>query len=111
MREISTEKKNNLEETEQFLKDQIVNNKQLEMSIKQSEKELVTIQDEQRKITEEIGAYTVEVRSIKKNLYYIFYIITLLLLFLISGEFIFVILRDGCSFIDNYQHRFTLRKS
>lgn len=61
------------------MKDQIVNNKQLEMLIKQSEKELVAIQDGQRKITEEIGTYTVEVR-LTKNLY-IFYIITLILFY------------------------------
>lgn len=61
LREIDREKKNNLEEVEQFLKDQIVNNKQLEEQIKQSEKELVTSREKQRKITEEIDIYAIEV--------------------------------------------------
>lgn len=62
MREIDKEKKSNLEEVEQFLKDQIVNNKQLEEQIKQSEKELVGNREKHRKITEEIDIYAIEVR-------------------------------------------------
>lgn len=61
MREIDREKKNNLEEMEKFLKDQIVNNKQLEELIKQSEKELVANREKQRKITEAIDIYAIEV--------------------------------------------------
>ncbi|KMQ93007.1 coiled-coil domain-containing protein 39-like protein [Lasius niger] len=66
LREIDREKKNNLEEVEQFLKDQIVNNKQLEEHIKQSEKELVTSREKQRKITEEIDIYAIEVHTQRK---------------------------------------------
>lgn len=61
LREIDREKKNNLEEVEQFLQDQIVNNKQLEELIKQSEKELFANRDKQRKITEAIDIYAIEV--------------------------------------------------
>lgn len=61
MREIDKEKKRNLEETEQFLKDQILNNKQLKESIKESEKKFFAIQSEQRKLTEIISSYNVEV--------------------------------------------------
>lgn len=61
LREIDKEKKKNLEEAEQFLKDQVLNNKQLEESIKQSEKKLIAIRDEQRKTAEMIDSYTVEV--------------------------------------------------
>lgn len=76
MREIDREKRNNLEEAERFLKDQIVNNKQLEDSIKQSEKELVTIRDEQHKITEATSAYAIEVKKLIFTLYlYKIYII------------------------------------
>lgn len=75
MREISKEKKNNLEETEQFLKGQIRNNKQLEESIKQSEKQLTAIRNEQHKITEEINIYTIEVKKMK-DLYITCYRIT-----------------------------------
>jgi len=46
---------------EQFLQDQVVNNKQLEELIKQSEKELVANRDKQRKITEAIDIYAIEV--------------------------------------------------
>lgn len=62
LREIGKEKKNNLEEAEQFLKDQIVNNKELEESIRHLEKELVVVRDEQRKLTEMIGSYITEVQ-------------------------------------------------
>lgn len=61
MREIGKEKKNNLEEVEKFLQDQVVNNKQLEESIKQSEKQLQLLQENQLKVTEAIGDYTIEV--------------------------------------------------
>lgn len=61
MRDVEKEKKGNLEEAEQFLRDQVVNNRQLGDSIKQSEKELAAIRDEQRKITETISSYAVEV--------------------------------------------------
>lgn len=64
LREIDKEKKRNLEEAEQFLKDQVINNRQLEESIKQSEKELFAIRDKQRKITEMINNYAVEVIQI-----------------------------------------------
>lgn len=68
MREINREKKNDLEEADRFFKDQVTNNKQLEESIKQSEKELVAIRDEQHKITEATGVCTIEVRL---NIHYI----------------------------------------
>lgn len=61
MQEIDRKKRNNLEEVEKFLQDQIVNNKQLEELIKQSEKELVANRDKQRKITEAIDIYAIEV--------------------------------------------------
>lgn len=67
LREIGREKKNNLEEVEQFLKDQVVNNKQLEELIKQSEKELGTVQEKQRKITEAIDIYGIEVKAIEEK--------------------------------------------
>lgn len=67
LREISSEKKNNLEEVEQFLKDQVVNNKQLEELIKQSEKELGAIEEKQRKITETIDIYGIEVKAIEER--------------------------------------------
>ncbi|XP_011697657.1 PREDICTED: coiled-coil domain-containing protein 39 [Wasmannia auropunctata] len=66
LREIDREKKNNLEEVEQFLKDQIVNNKQLEQLIKHSEKELGVVQEKQRKITETIDIYSIELQTQKK---------------------------------------------
>ncbi|XP_014481215.1 PREDICTED: coiled-coil domain-containing protein 39 [Dinoponera quadriceps] len=66
LREIDKEKKKDFEETGQFLQDQIVNNRQLEESIKQSEKELAAIRNKQRKITEMIGGYNVEVYHQKK---------------------------------------------
>ncbi|XP_025157961.1 coiled-coil domain-containing protein 39 isoform X2 [Harpegnathos saltator] len=66
LQEIDKEKKRNLREVEQFLKDQIVNNRQLEESIKQSEKELAAIRDKQRKVTEIIGSYNIEVYHQKK---------------------------------------------
>lgn len=65
MREIGREKKNNLEEVEQFLKDQVVNNKQLEELIKRSEKELDAVQEKQRKIAERIDIYDIEVKATK----------------------------------------------
>ncbi|XP_036139360.1 coiled-coil domain-containing protein 39 [Monomorium pharaonis] len=66
LREISREKKSNLEEVQQFLKDQVVNNKELEELIKQSEKELGSVQEKRRKITETIDIYDVELRTQKK---------------------------------------------
>ncbi|XP_032674267.1 coiled-coil domain-containing protein 39 isoform X1 [Odontomachus brunneus] len=66
LREIDKEKKRNLEEAEQFLKDQVLNNKQLEESIKQSERKLIAIRDEQRKTAEMIDSYNVEVYHQKK---------------------------------------------
>lgn len=84
MREIGREKKNNLEEVEQFLKDQVVNNKQLEELIKRSERELNIVQEKQRKITEMIDIYGVEVKATEKRFEYIFYkIINLVLLILL----------------------------
>ncbi|XP_050454617.1 coiled-coil domain-containing protein 39 isoform X2 [Cataglyphis hispanica] len=68
LREIDREKKNNLEEIEKFLKDQIINNKQLEELIKQSEKELFANREKQRKITEAIDIYAIEVYIQKKLL-------------------------------------------
>jgi len=67
LREIGREKKNNLEEVEQFLKDQVVNNKQSEELIKRSERELNMVQEKQRKITEMIDVYDVEVKATKKK--------------------------------------------
>lgn len=67
LQEIGREKKNNLEEAERFLKDQVVNNKQLEQLIKHSEKELGAIQEKQRKITETIDIYGIEVKATKKR--------------------------------------------
>ncbi|XP_011872737.1 PREDICTED: coiled-coil domain-containing protein 39 isoform X3 [Vollenhovia emeryi] len=66
LREIGREKKNNLEEVAQFLKDQVVNNKQLEELIKRSEKELGAIQEKQCKITEAINVYGIELQTQKK---------------------------------------------
>lgn len=51
-----------LHETEQFLNDQILNNKQLEEVIKESEKKLLIIKNENRKIIDTIGTYEFEVR-------------------------------------------------
>lgn len=51
-----------LHETEQFLNDQILNNKQLEELIKESEKKLLIIKNENRKIIDTIGTYEFEVR-------------------------------------------------
>lgn len=65
LREISSEKKSNLEEKEKFLNDQIADNKQLQMSIKQLEKKLAAIQEKQRNVAEGISTYTVEVKSTK----------------------------------------------
>lgn len=67
MREVGREKKNNLEEVEQFLKDQVINNKQLEELLKRSEKELAVIQEKQRKITEAVDMYDIEVKTIKED--------------------------------------------
>lgn len=64
MREIGREKRNNLEEAERFLQDQIVNNKQLEESIKQSEKQLRLLQEKQHEIADAIATYTIEVCKI-----------------------------------------------
>ncbi|XP_020285040.1 coiled-coil domain-containing protein 39 isoform X2 [Pseudomyrmex gracilis] len=66
LREIGKEKKTNLEEVEKFLQDQVLNNKQLEESIKQSEKQLQLLQENQLKVTEAIGGYTIEVQIQKK---------------------------------------------
>lgn len=66
MREISKEKKSNLEEAEKFLNDQIMDNKQLQQSIKQSEKNLAAILEKQRNITEAINTHTVEVKTTKE---------------------------------------------
>ncbi|EZA57497.1 coiled-coil domain-containing protein 39 isoform X1 [Ooceraea biroi] len=66
LREISREKKSNLVEAEKFLNDQIADNKQLQDSIKQSEKKLAAIQEKQRDMTEAIGAHAVEVHTQKK---------------------------------------------
>lgn len=52
-----------LHETEQFLNDQILNNKQLEELIKESEKKLLIIKNENRKIIDTIGTYEFEVRQ------------------------------------------------
>lgn len=52
-----------LHETEQFLNDQILNNKQLEEVIKESEKKLLIIKNENRKIIDTIGTYEFEVRQ------------------------------------------------
>lgn len=51
-----------LHETEQFLNDQILNNKQLEELIKGSEKKLVIIKNENHKIMDTISTYEFEVR-------------------------------------------------
>lgn len=64
MREIGREKRNNLEEAERFLQDQVVNNKQLEESIKQLEKQLQLLQEKQLKVAEAIATYTIEVCKI-----------------------------------------------
>ncbi|KAL0099265.1 hypothetical protein PUN28_020085 [Cardiocondyla obscurior] len=66
LQEIGREKKNNLEEVEQFLEDQIINNKQLEELIKRSEKELSTLEEKYRKITEAIGIYDIELYTQNK---------------------------------------------
>lgn len=66
MREISREKKKNLEEVEQFLKDQIVNNKEIEQLIKYSEKKLNAVQEKQRKIVKTIDIYVIELHTQKK---------------------------------------------
>ncbi|XP_018404795.1 PREDICTED: coiled-coil domain-containing protein 39-like isoform X2 [Cyphomyrmex costatus] len=66
LREISKEKKSNLEEVEQFLKDQIVNNKELEQSIKHSEKKLAVVQEKQRKTEKTIDIYATELHTQKK---------------------------------------------
>ena len=68
MREISREKKKNLEEVEQFLKDQIVNNKEIEQLIKYSEKKLSVVQEKQRKIDKTIDIYAIEVKTTKERL-------------------------------------------
>lgn len=65
LREIGREKKTNLEEEEQFLNAQIINNKQLEELIKRSERELDAVQEKQRKITEAIDIYGIEVNRNK----------------------------------------------
>jgi len=82
LREIGREKKNNLEEAEQFLKDQVINNKQLEQLIKHSEKELGVVQEKQCKITEMINIYDIEVKrgSNRKKILIIFYKIINLIL-------------------------------
>jgi len=82
LREIGREKKNNLEEAEQFLKDQVINNKQLEQLIKHSEKELGVVQEKQRKITETIDIYDIEVKrgGNRKKILIIFYKIINLIL-------------------------------
>lgn len=67
LREVGREKKNNLEEVEQFLKDQVINNKQLEELLKRSEKELAIVQEKQRKITEAVDMYNIEVKTIKED--------------------------------------------
>lgn len=67
LREVGREKKNNLEEVEQFLKDQVINNKQLEELLKRSEKELAVVQEKQRKITEAVDMYNIEVKTIKEE--------------------------------------------
>lgn len=67
LREVGREKKNNLEEVEQFLKDQVINNKQLEELLKRSEKELAVVQEKQRKITEAVDMYNIEVKTIKED--------------------------------------------
>lgn len=67
MREVGREKKNNLEEVEQFLKDQVINNKQLEELLKRSERELAVVQEKQRKITEAVDVYDIEVKTIKED--------------------------------------------
>ncbi|KAK2584013.1 hypothetical protein KPH14_006470 [Odynerus spinipes] len=67
LREIGKDKMNLLNETEQFLNDQILNNKQLEETIKQSEKILVTLQNENHKIIDMIGTYEIELRTQKKD--------------------------------------------
>lgn len=77
LREIDREKKNNLEEVEQFLKDQVINNKQLEQSIKRSEKELDAVQEKQRKITEAIDMYNIEVKTTKESSRVLIFVIKL----------------------------------
>lgn len=67
LREVGREKKNNLEEVERFLKDQVINNKQLEELLKRSEKELAVVQEKQRKITEAVDMYNIEVKTIKED--------------------------------------------
>ncbi|XP_018318141.1 coiled-coil domain-containing protein 39 isoform X2 [Mycetomoellerius zeteki] len=66
LREISREKKKNLAEEEQFLTDQIVNNKELEQLIKYSEKKLGVVQEKQRKIVKTIDIYAIELHTQKK---------------------------------------------
>ncbi|KAG5345816.1 CCD39 protein, partial [Acromyrmex charruanus] len=66
LREISREKKKNFEEAEQFLKDQIVNNKEIEQLIKYSEKKLSAVQEKQHKIVKTIDIYVIELHTQKK---------------------------------------------
>ncbi|XP_046818112.1 coiled-coil domain-containing protein 39 [Vespa crabro] len=67
LREIGKDKMDLLHETEQFLSDQILNNKQLEELIKESEKKLLIIKNENRKIMDTIGTYEFEHRTQKKD--------------------------------------------
>ncbi|KAG5319554.1 CCD39 protein, partial [Pseudoatta argentina] len=66
LREISREKKKNFEEAEQFLKNQIVNNKEIEQLIKYSEKKLSAVQEKQHKIVKTIDIYVIELHTQKK---------------------------------------------
>ncbi|XP_043491944.1 coiled-coil domain-containing protein 39-like [Polistes fuscatus] len=68
LREVGKHKMDLLHETEQFLNDQILNNKQLEESIKESEKKIISIKDENHKIVDTIGTYEFEVRQKKKDI-------------------------------------------
>ncbi|XP_043669099.1 coiled-coil domain-containing protein 39 isoform X1 [Vespula pensylvanica] len=67
LREIGKDKMDLLHETEQFLNDQILNNKQLEELIKGSEKKLVIIKNENHKIMDTISTYEFEHRTQKKD--------------------------------------------
>ncbi|XP_076281771.1 coiled-coil domain-containing protein 39 isoform X2 [Lasioglossum baleicum] len=67
LREITQEKKNALEESEKFLKEQKENNRQVEESIKKLEKNLCNMKEDQKKAKEKLEAYENQL-TIQKNI-------------------------------------------
>lgn len=69
LREIAKEKMEVFQEAEQFLNNQLANNKELEDNISELEKKVTMAKGEQRQLSEAIDNYETEVKSIQFSKY------------------------------------------